>query len=124
MATRYDPHMGPGSELAARNANTKRGQLQLPGATRYHYRPCAYPPRTVCVRLDALLIRKPEIARHPNGAGIQMCGEVAGTTHWIPTVECDWLGRVTYSVRHFDGRVPLRMCDQLIPAYALCDGWL
>ncbi|WP_268895702.1 hypothetical protein [Nocardia sp. CY41] len=31
----------------------------------------------------------------------------------------DWFGRVTYTVEYVDGRAPLRMCDQLVPAYAL-----
>jgi hypothetical protein len=72
------------------------------------------------VRLDALLLRDPEMPRHANGAAVEMRGRTAGTlTHWISTVDGDWLGRVTYTVGYTDGRVPLRMCDQLVPAYAL-----
>ncbi|MGV9336649.1 hypothetical protein [Nocardia sp. NPDC003726] len=94
--------------------------LEFPSATGYHYRPDAYPPRPVWVRLDALLLRDPEMPRHANGAGVEMRGETAGTlTHWIPTVDGDWLGRVTYTLRYADGRAPLQMRDQLVPTYAL-----
>ncbi|MBF6341246.1 hypothetical protein IU450_36005 [Nocardia abscessus] len=31
--------------------------------------------------------------RHANGAGVEMRGETVGMlTHWIPTVDGDWLG--------------------------------
>lgn len=50
----------------------------------------------------------------------QFQAETAGTlTHWIPTVDGDWLGRVTYTLRYVDGREPLQLRDQLVPAYAL-----
>jgi hypothetical protein len=45
------------------------------------------------VRLDALLLRDPEMPRHAIGAGVEMRGDTAGIlTHWIPTVDGDWLG--------------------------------
>ncbi|MGW5142712.1 hypothetical protein ACWEPH_26945 [Nocardia beijingensis] len=112
--------MGSIGEPASRDVNAEPGELDFPSATGYHYRPCTYPPRPVWVRLDALLVRDLQMPRHANGAGVEMRGETAGTlTHWIPTVDGDWLGRVTYTLRYADGRGPLKMCDQLVPAYAL-----
>lgn len=108
------------NEPESRGVNAELGELEFPSATGYHYRPGTYPPRPVWVRLDAILLRDPEMPRHANGAGVEMHGEVAGTlTHWIPTVDGDWIGRVSYTVCYADGRAPLQMRDQLVPAYAL-----
>jgi hypothetical protein len=77
--------MGSISEPAPRDGNA---ELNFPSVTGYHYRPDTYPPRSVWVCLDALLLRDPEMPRHANGAGLEMRGETAGTlTHWIPTVD-------------------------------------
>jgi hypothetical protein len=112
--------MGSINEPASGAGNDQPEELEFPSATGYHYRPDTYPPRPVWVRLDALLLRDPEMPRHANGAGVEMSGDAAGTlTHWIPTVDGDWLGRVTFTVRYADGREPLRLRDQLVPAYAL-----
>ncbi|MGW5218768.1 hypothetical protein ACWEQA_12960 [Nocardia sp. NPDC004085] len=112
--------MGSIGEPESLDGNGQSKELEFPSVTGYHYRPDTYPPRPVWVRLDALLLRDPEMPRHTNGVGMEMHGETAGTlTHWIPTVDGDWLGRVTYTVCYADGRAPLRMRDQLVPAYAL-----
>ncbi|MEU5407421.1 hypothetical protein [Nocardia asteroides] len=72
------------------------------------------------MRLDAVAIRDPGMPRHVNGAGVTMTGERPGLlTHWVPTYAGDWLGRVTYSIAYADGRPPLELTDQLVPAYAL-----
>ncbi|MEU6188597.1 hypothetical protein [Nocardia sp. NPDC047038] len=90
--------MGSTIEPAPRDMNA---ELEFPSATGYHYRPDTYAPRPVWVRLDALLLRDPEMPQHANDAGVEMRGETAGTlTHWIPTVDGDWLGRVTYTLRY------------------------
>ncbi|MFC3961759.1 hypothetical protein [Nocardia jiangsuensis] len=95
-------------------------ELRFPSATGHYYRTATYPPRPVWVRLDAILIRDPGTPKHVNGAGVEMNGECAGTlTHWVPTVDGFWLGRVSYTVRYADGRPPLHVRDQLVPAYAL-----
>ncbi len=80
------PTMPNGYALLFAHAFDRGGTSELLRVTGYHYRPVTYPPRPVWVRLDALLIRDPEMPRHTNGAGILMRGEVAGTlTQWIPT---------------------------------------
>ncbi|MBW0273075.1 hypothetical protein ATM97_23610 [Nocardia sp. MH4] len=77
-------------------------------------------PKPVWVRLDAIVIRDPGTPRHVNGAGLDMTGERPGLlSHWVPTYAGDWLGRVTYSIPYADGRPPLQLTDQLVPAYAL-----
>ncbi|MGW4094919.1 hypothetical protein [Nocardia sp. NPDC004750] len=43
------------------------------------------------------------------------------STHWIPTVEGDRLGRVTYALRYADKRGPLKMLDRLVSALCLFD---
>lgn len=76
--------------------------------------------RPVWVRLDAIYVRDPGRPRHINGSGVLMEGEVQGRlTHWVPTVDGGWLGRVSYPVQYADGRKPLWMHDQLVPEYAL-----
>lgn len=77
-------------------------------------------PRPVWVRLDAIYVRDPGMPVHVNGAGVDMTGEVKGRlTHWVPTVRGDWMGRVSFAVTYADGRPPLHLQDQLVPAYAL-----
>ncbi|WP_244198384.1 hypothetical protein [Nocardia neocaledoniensis] len=72
------------------------------------------------MRLDAIVIRDPGTPRHLNGAGLDMIGERPGLlSHWVPTYAGEWLGRVTYSIPFADGRPPLQLSDQLVPAYAL-----
>ncbi|MFI6870878.1 hypothetical protein [Nocardia sp. NPDC050406] len=95
-------------------------QLAHPDAAGHYYRAATYPPRPVWVRLDAILVRDPGKPRHVNGAGVHMTGERPGTlTHWVPTLDGEWLGRVTYSLQYADGRPDLHVRDQLVPAYAL-----
>lgn len=95
-------------------------ELRFPNAAGHYYRTATYPPRPVWVRLDAILIRDPGLPPHVNGAGVEMRGERPGTlTHWVPTVDGHWLGRVSYTVNYADGRPPLHVRDQLVPAYAL-----
>ncbi|WP_290049071.1 hypothetical protein [Nocardia nova] len=95
-------------------------QLQYPNETGYYYRVLVQPPKPVWVRLDAILIRDPGAPRHVNGAGLDMTGERPGTlTHWVPSFSGEWLGRVNFSVCYADGRTPLHLTDQLVPAYAL-----
>jgi hypothetical protein len=78
------------------------------------------PARQVWIRLDAIFIRDPGTPVHPNGAGLNMTGEVPGLlTHWVPEYRGGWAGRCTFSVHYADGRRPLVLRDQLIPAYAL-----
>lgn len=95
-------------------------QLQYPNEAGYYYRVLVQPPKPVWVRLDAILIRDPGTPRHVNGAGLDMTGERPGTlTHWVPSFSGEWLGRVNFSVCYADGRTPLHLTDQLVPAYAL-----
>ncbi|WP_174372320.1 hypothetical protein [Nocardia aobensis] len=95
-------------------------QLQYPNEAGYYYRVLVQPPKPVWVRLDAILIRDPGTPRHVNGAGLDMTGERPGTlTHWVPSFSGEWLGRVNFSVCYADGRAPLHLTDQLVPAYAL-----
>lgn len=95
-------------------------ELRYPSESGYYYRVLVQPPKPVWVRLDAILIRDPGTPRHTNGAGVDMTGEQPGTlTHWVPTFHGDWLGRVNFSVPYADGRTPLHLADQLVPAYAL-----
>ncbi len=95
-------------------------QLQYPNETGYYYRVLVQPPKPVWVRLDAILIRDPGAPAHVNGSGLDMTGERPGTlTHWVPSFSGDWLGRVNFSVCYADGRAPLHLTDQLVPAYAL-----
>ncbi|WP_245746137.1 hypothetical protein [Nocardia altamirensis] len=95
-------------------------ELRYPNATGHFYRTVTYPPRPVWVRLEAIVIRDPGTPKHINGAGVIMRGERPGVlTHWVPTVDGDWMGRVTFTVQYADGRPDLHVADQLVPAYAL-----
>ncbi|AYF78030.1 hypothetical protein D7D52_34150 [Nocardia yunnanensis] len=94
--------------------------MQYPSATGHYYRTATSPPKPVWVRLDAILVRDPGKPKHVNGAGVHMSGERPGVlSHWVPTVDGEWLGRVTYSLQYADGRPDLHIRDQLVPAYAL-----
>ncbi|WP_245671667.1 hypothetical protein [Nocardia amamiensis] len=111
--------MGSTSDDVPRTEGTEP-ELVYPNRTGHYYRTLTYPPRPVWVRLDAILVRDPGTPRHVNGAGVIMRGERPGTlTHWLPTVDGDWMGRVTYSIQFADGRPDLHVRDQLVPAYAL-----
>ncbi|MFC8529181.1 hypothetical protein [Nocardia sp. NPDC057227] len=78
------------------------------------------PAAPVWVRLDAVLVRDPGAARRVNGSGVEFAGEVRGQlTHWVPTVDGFWMGRVDYTLRYADGRALLQVRDQLVPGYAL-----
>lgn len=77
-------------------------------------------PCDVWVSLDRLFVRDPGMPQHTNGAGVIMKGEVPGKlTHWVPTLDGHWMGRVHYGVQYADGRRDLWMQDQLVPGYAL-----
>lgn len=78
------------------------------------------PPKPVWIRLDAFYIRDPGIPIHPNGAGLDLTGEVPGLlTHWVAEYRGGWAGRCNFSIPYADGRPPLELQDQLVPAYAL-----
>ncbi|RBO85176.1 hypothetical protein DFR74_11524 [Nocardia puris] len=96
-------------------------ELLYPDATGHFARTVVQAPRPVWVRLDAVLIRDPGAPCHVNGAGLDMRGERPGwLSHWVPSVDGWWMGRVTYSIAYADGRRdPLVLADQLVPAYAL-----
>ncbi len=95
-------------------------QLVDPEGGGHYHRTLMEAPTEVWVRLDALLPRDPGTPRRTNGAGLDMTGERPGRlTHWIPAENGDWLARVSFSVPYADGRPPLHLRDQLVPAYAL-----
>ncbi|MFI8977482.1 hypothetical protein ACIGO9_31700 [Nocardia asteroides] len=114
---------GPARRADPATARTEGTEPELlyPDATGHFARTAVRAPRPVWVRLDAVLIRDPGTPCHVNGAGLDMRGERPGwLSHWVPSVDGWWMGRVTYSIAYADGRrVPLTLTDQLIPAYAL-----
>lgn len=78
------------------------------------------PGKPVWVRLDAICIRDPGTPVHTNGAGVIMTGEVPGAlSHWIPTVDGDWLGIVDFGVQYANGLRGEWLQHQCVPAYAL-----
>ena len=108
----------PGADVPRTEGTEPR--LLHPDGTGHYQRGVTEPPKEVWVRLDCLAIRDPGTPRHVNGSGVTMTGERPGLlTHWVPTVAGDWMGRVSYSVPYADGRPPLHLSDQLVPAYAL-----
>ncbi|WP_280393022.1 hypothetical protein [Nocardia wallacei] len=95
-------------------------QPLVPDGTGHYHRSVTTPATPVWVRLDALCVRDPGAPRRTNGAGLDMTGERPGLlTHWVPAESGDWLARVSYSIPYADGRAPLHLSDQLVPAYAI-----
>ncbi|MGV9676380.1 hypothetical protein ACWDSJ_13955 [Nocardia sp. NPDC003482] len=93
---------------------------RYPDGLGYYHRTLTEDPSPVWVRLDALCLRDPGTPRHVNGAGVDMTGERPGRlTHWIPAESGEWMGLVSYSIAYGDGRPPLHLTGQLVPAYAL-----
>ncbi|MGF6889530.1 hypothetical protein ABIA39_009014 [Nocardia sp. GAS34] len=106
-------------EQIPRTAGTEPQLLHSEGHGHYHQSLHAG-PTPVWVRLDAVYIRDPGMPKHRNGAGLDMTGERPGLlSHWLPTYSGGWLGKVTYAIPYADGRPPLEVTGQLIPAYAL-----
>lgn len=102
-----------------RTEGTAPRLLNPDGAGHYH-RTVTGPPTEMWVRLEALCVRDPGTPVRTNGAGLDMTGErLARVTHWIPVASGDWCGVASFSIPYADGRPPLRMRDQLVPAYAL-----
>ena len=107
------------SDDVPRTEGTQPERIAPNGAGHYH-QSVVQSPQPVWVRLDCLLVRDPGQPRRVNGAGVDMTGEQPGLlTHWVPTESGDWMARVTFSVPYADGRHPLLLQDQLIPAYAV-----
>ncbi|WP_280264653.1 hypothetical protein [Nocardia wallacei] len=95
-------------------------RLLCPDGGGHYHRTLTESATPVWVRLDAVCVRDPGTLRRVNGSGVDMTGERPGLlTHWVPAESGEWLGRVTYSVPYADGRPPLQLRDQLVPAYAL-----